>query len=268
MVGTELGVDMHVVSADATPIRNLMLCVERCHLQVDAVVAAPYASGLAALADDESEIGCTLVDMGGGTTTLAVFSGGRFVHADGLALGGNHVTLDIARGLSTTVDHAERLKTLHTNVMPGLSDDRGMIDVRPVGDEDGNARRRVPKARLIEIARPRVEEILELVRDRLRANGHGAEAGRRVVLTGGACQLTGVSELAARILGRQVRVGRPLGSQGLPDAAKGPAFAGALGLLVYPQLSGEEHFEQARSGGASGHHTYLARMGQWLKESF
>ncbi len=269
MVGMELGLDMHVVTADAAPVRNLMLCIERCHLSVQTLVAAPYASGLSVLADDEAEIGVTLVDMGGGTTTVASFSRGQFVHADAIALGGHHVTLDIARGLSTTIDHAERLKTLHANVFPGVSSENEMIDITPVGEPDGEIAHHVPKSQLIRIVKPRVEETLELVRDRLRASGHANEAGKRVVLTGGACQLTGLGELAAKILGRQVRVGRPLGIKGLPEAAKGPSFAAAVGLLVYPQRAAEEHFDPVRrTMRATGTNGYFSRVGQWLKESF
>jgi cell division protein FtsA len=221
------------------------------------------------LADDEAEIGVTLVDMGGGTTTVASFSRGQFVHADAIALGGHHVTLDIARGLSTTIDHAERLKTLHANVFPGVSSENEMIDITPVGEPEGEIAHHVPKSQLIRIVKPRVEETLELVRDRLRASGHANEAGKRVVLTGGACQLTGLGELAAKILGRQVRVGRPLGIKGLPEAAKGPSFAAAVGLLVYPQRAAEEHFDPVRrTMRATGTNGYFSRVGQWLKESF
>lgn len=269
MVGEELGLDMHVVTADAAPIRNLILCIERCHLSVKTVVAAPYASGLAALADDEAEIGVTLVDMGAGTTTVAVFSGGRFIHTDAIALGGNHVTLDIARGLSIKVDDAERLKTLHASVFSGRTDEHEMIGITPVGEESILAPQHVPKAQLVRIVKPRVEETLELIRDRLLASGYSRDAGKRVVLTGGACQLTGLADLAGRILGRYVRIGRPLGVRGLSDQTKGPAFAAAAGLLVYPQRAGEEHFEAARTNlRATGTHGYFSRVGQWLKESF
>jgi cell division protein FtsA len=268
MVGDELGMNMHVVTADAAPTRNLMLCIERCHLSVEAMVAAPYASGLAALADDEADIGVTLVDMGGGTTSVAVFSGGHFMHVDAVALGGHHVTMDIARGLSTPPDHAERLKTLHASVLPGVSDDHDMIAIAPIGEDDNAHVHHVPRSQLLKIVRPRVEETLELVRDRLRDSGFVKQAGQRIVLTGGASQLTGISELAGRILGGQVRVGRPLGVRGLPEAARGPAFAGSVGLLVYPQVAGAEHFEPARRMAATGTNGYLSRMGQWLKESF
>jgi cell division protein FtsA len=267
MVGDQLGLDMHVVTADAAPVRNLILCIERCHLSVKTVVAAPYASGLAALAADEAEIGVTMIDMGAGTTSVGIFSRGSFVHTDAIALGGHHVTLDIARGLSIRVEDAERLKTLHASVFPGLSDDNGLIGITPIGEDERAAPHHVPRSQLIRIVKPRVEETLELVRDRLRASA--MEAGKRVVLVGGASQLTGLPDMASKILGRQVRIGRPIGARGMPEHCKGPSFAAAVGLLVYPQRAGEEHFEAARTSlRGTGTNGYLSRMGQWLRESF
>ena len=128
----------------------------------------------------------------------------------------------------------------------------------------------VPRGALTRIIRPRVEEILELTRDRLAKSGFAGRVGKRVVLTGGASQLTGVVEVARRILGRNVRLGRPLGIAGLPQAAKGAAFAAAVGLLIYPQVAQIEQFDlrnQRRPSAASGGH-YLSRVGQWLKESW
>ncbi|MHB2167558.1 cell division protein FtsA [Alsobacter sp. R-9] len=270
MVGERLGVDMHVVSADQNAIRNLMLAVERCHLEVEAVVATPYAAGLSALVDDEAEMGAVVVDLGGGTTSLGVFAGGHIVHADGVAVGGNHITMDIARGLSTSVAHAERLKTLYGSTIATASDDRETVAVASVDEDDREAVNHVPKSHLVRIMRPRVEEILELARDRLKAAGFSSEAGRRVVLAGGGAQLTGLPELARRILSKQVRIGRPLGVQGLPEAAKGPSFAAPVGLLVYPQVAGLEHFVPSHSGSFLGTGTdgYLSRMGRWIKDSF
>ena len=129
MVGERLGVDMHVVTGDAPPLRNLELCINRCHLSVERLVATPYASGLSALVDDESELGCACVDFGGGTTTISVFSKGQFVHADAIAIGGQHVTTDIARGLSTRLEDAERLKTMHGSALPSPADERDIISV-------------------------------------------------------------------------------------------------------------------------------------------
>jgi cell division protein FtsA len=268
MLGSRFGVDMHVATMDVAAARNLMLVVERCHLAVEALVASPYVAGLSVLADDEADLGAAVVDMGAGTTTVAVFLGGRFMHSEGFALGGHNVTLDIARGLNASVADAERIKTFYGSVLVGGSDERDMITVPPVGDEREQAQL-VPRSALVHIIKPRVEEILEMVRDRLAASPFAAEARGRVILTGGASQMTGLSELAARILGRPVRIGRPLGISGLPDAAKGAAFAAATGLLVYPQAAHLEYFETGnrryQMNGAGG---YFARVGQWLRESF
>lgn len=269
MLGRRLGVDMHVVTVEAAAVRNLMLAVERCHLAVEAMVAAPYMAGLAGLADDEADLGAAVVDLGAGTTTIAVFAGGRFVHADGFALGGAHVTMDLARGLPAAIADAERIKTLHGHAIVGSSDDRDMIPVTPVGEDEREPPHLLSRAKVVGIIKPRVEEILEMVRDRLAASPFAAEPGGRVVLTGGSSQLTGLPELAARILGRPVRVGRPLGIAGLPDAAKGPAFAATAGLLIYPQLANLEQFEARRLRPAmTGTDGYFSRVGRWLRESF
>jgi cell division protein FtsA len=270
MLGERLGVDLHVVTAEIAAARNLMLAVENTHLRVEAVIATPYASGLSALVDDEAEMGVAVVDMGGGTTSVGVFSGGHLVHVDALAVGGHHVTMDIARGLSTRVAAAERLKTLYGAAMATASDERDMIAVHGVDEDERDLPHHIPKSHLVRIIRPRVEEVLELVRDRLRNAGFAAQAGRRVVLTGGASQLVGLPEVARRILQGQVRIGRPLGIKGLPEAAKGPAFSAAVGLLVYPQVSHVEHFEPRGQSGSAGlsPDTYLSKVGRWIRESF
>lgn len=269
MIGDRLGVDMHVVTAENSPLRNIELCVNRAHLSVEAAVAAPYASGLAALVDDEAEMGCACIDMGGGTTTLSVFMDGRFVFCDAVAIGGHHVTLDIARGLSTRLDDAEKLKILHGSALGAGSDD-DVISVPPIGDDERDLPNHVARAQLTRIVRPRVEETLELIRDRLNRSGFAGAVGKRVVLTGGASQLTGLSELARRILARNVRLGRPMGIAGLPEAAKGPAFSAAVGLLIYPQMAHLENFA-ARGPAAprrlTGTGGTFARLGQWLRDT-
>ncbi len=269
MIGDELGADMHVVSSDSAAARNLMLAIERCHLDVEAMVATPYAAGLSALVDDEAEIGTALVDLGGGTTTIGVFAGGRLTHIDAVAVGGNHVTMDIARGLTIRLSDAERLKNLYGSCISSPSDERETISVAQVG-EDGDHPIHMPKSHLVRIIRPRVEEILELVRDRLQAAGFGPEAGRRLVLTGGAAQLTGIPEAARRIVSNQVRVGRPLGIQGLPESAKSPAFSAAVGLLVYPQVAGIEHFEPRRKAmmQSTGTDGYMSPHGTMAPRKF
>jgi cell division protein FtsA len=269
MLGGRFGVDMHVATTDVAAARNLMLAVERCHLAVEAMVASPYVAGLAVLADDEADLGAAAIDMGAGTTTMAIFERGRFVHVEGFALGGQHVTRDVARGINARVVDAERIKTLYGSVLSGGSDERDMITVPPISEDERESAQFVSRATLVGIIKPRVEEILEMVRDRLAASAFAAEPRGRVILTGGASQLTGLPDLASRMLGRPVRIGRPLGIAGLPDAAKGAAFAVAAGLLVYPQAAHLEHFEPRRKRHLkTGTGGYFARVGRWLRESF
>ncbi|EFO31037.1 cell division protein FtsA [Roseibium sp. TrichSKD4] len=268
MMGMKLGVDMQVVTTEVPPVRNLELCINRGHLRVETLVATPFASGLSTLVEDEAELGVACIDMGGGTTTLSVFVDGRMVHLDAIAVGGQHITTDLARAFATRLQDAERLKTLHGSPLSSSSDDRDILTV-PALEGDSDLPHQIPRSALTRVIRPRVEEILELVRDRLTASGFAGKVGKQIVLTGGASQLTGLSEVARRVLGRNVRLGRPLGVAGLPEAAKGPAFAAAVGLLIYPQVAQIEQFEHRNRrsswGGQSG---YLARMGQWLRESF
>jgi cell division protein FtsA len=227
-----LSARLHVIDATSTALRNLAACIERCDLAIAELVSAPMAAGLATLVEDERQLGATVLDMGGGTSGMAVFAEGQILHTAQLPIGGMHVTNDIARLLSTTVVHAERLKTLYGNAQPSPDDEREMLPVPLVGEEEHHIAK-VPRSMVVSIIRPRLEETFEMVRDRLEGSGLGRAAGSRVVLTGGACQLVGAREMAAQILGRQVRLGRPIQLRGLPDAASGPAFATAAGLLTW-----------------------------------
>ena len=265
LYGQRLGVDIHLVSAEAGALKNLTTCVSRCHLDIEDIVVSPYAAGLACLVEDEIDLGTTVIDMGGGTTSVAVFYDGHVVLTDVVALGGEHVTKDIARGLSTPLVHAERMKLLYGSVLPSPSDEHELIDVPLVGEEDRNQPNHVPRSLLVGIIRPRLEEILEHVRDRLAASGMSRLAGRRMVLTGGASQLAGTRELATLMLDKQVRLGRPMRINGLAEAASGPAFSTAAGLLRFAlERHGQPDF--AARGGAEPNGT-LGRLGQWLRES-
>lgn len=233
-----LTAQLHVVDAATTAIKSITACLTRCELDIASMISAPFASGLATLVEDERELGATVIDMGGGTTTIAVFAEGQVLHTAQLPIGGNHVTNDVARLLSTQVAHAERLKTLYGTCQESPDDAREMLPVPLVGEAEHQIAK-VPRSALVSIIRPRLEEIFELVRDRIETSGLGRAAGSRVVLTGGAAQLVGVRELAAHILERQVRLGRPFGVIGLPDAATGPNFATMIGLLAFATGDGQ-----------------------------
>ncbi len=231
MFGRALGVELLVVTISETAFNTLGYCIERAHLQFEGAVAAPFVSALSALEDDEMELGCICVDMGGGSTSVAVFAAGALVHVDSLPVGGAHVTSDVARGLTTTIAGAERIKTLHGSAIASANEDREMIEAPPRGEDPGAGPVIAPRSLLKGIIAPRVEETLELLRDRIKASGAQVDAGAGMVLTGGASQLAGVREVAVRVFDRPVRLGRPRRTPHLADAASGPAFCAAAGVL-------------------------------------
>ncbi len=260
---TTLNARLHVIDAAATAVRTLKTCIAQCDLEIEELVSAPMAAGLSILVDDERKLGTTVIDMGGGTTGMAVFADGQLLHTAQLPIGGLHVTKDIATGLSTTLVHAERMKTLYGNVQSSPDDEREMLMVPIVGEEDHQLAR-IPRSQVVNIIRPRIEETFEYVKDRLDSAGLTRAAGNRVVLTGGACQLAGVRDLAARMLGRQVRLGRPVQLRGLPEMATGPAFATAGGLLSWAAGAGRgfqdmDMEEEQQSG-------WLRRIVNFLRE--
>ena len=228
----QLSARLHVVDALSMALRNLGAAVSRCDLEISEVVSAPFASGLSCLVDDERDLGATVIDMGGGTTSMAVFAEGQLLHTAQVPVGGLHVTRDIAGVLSTPIDNAERLKTLYGNAHASPDDEREILAVQQIGEEDHQFAK-IPRSMVVGIIKPRLEETFEMVRDRLDGAGLGRAAGSRVVLAGGASQLVGVRDLAARVLNRPVRLGRPAGMRGLAEAASGPAFATAVGLLFW-----------------------------------
>ncbi|MGI9484188.1 MAG: cell division FtsA domain-containing protein, partial [Hyphomicrobiales bacterium] len=179
------------------------------------------------------------------------------------------ITMDIARGLSTPVVHAERMKTYHGAALPAVCDDREFLSVPLVGERGTDTVTKVPRSVLTGIIQPRLEETFEMIAERLRKSGIAAQAGRRVVLTGGASQMTGARELASAILDRQVRFGFPQPVTGMPDVARNPSFAVAAGLLNYALSPDSEMVSmpdiRVAANDASG---YFGRMGLWIKESF
>ena len=273
MHGQVLGVHVHEITASASAMRNVTTCVERCHLRVSDLVVNAYAAGLATLVPDEMDLGVTVIDMGGGATSIAVFVDGAPVFTDSVPVGGGHVTSDIARGLATPLAHAERLKTLHGGALPSPSDERETVDAPPVGEDAQSAPNPVPKSFLVSIIQPRIEETFELVRQRLESGGVDRAAGRRIVLTGGASQLPGVSDLASRMLDRPVRIGKPVRLTGLAEATGGPAFTASAGLLRFA-TGGPDDLRSASArrdvlqfDGLFARLGPIGRFGGWLRDN-
>jgi cell division protein FtsA len=237
-VGNRLSADMHMLTIEAHAIETLLHCVKRCDLELAGVASSPYVAGVSSLVEDEQELGAACVDLGGGTTGVSIFIKKHMIYADTVRMGGDHVTSDISQGLQIPAADAERIKTRFGGLVATGMDDRERIELESDTGDWEHDRRSISRAELIGVMRPRVEEILEEVRATLEDAGFDHLPSQRIVLTGGGSQIPGLDQLASRILGNQVRLGRPLRVQGLPQSACGPAFSACVGLALfaaYPQ---------------------------------
>ncbi len=231
--GQTLTTDMHLVTVDAASIRSLAGCLRQCDLELAGVASSAYVSSVSSLVEDEQELGAVCIDMGAGATGLSMFLHKHMIYSDAVPIGGDLVTSDISVGLQISHAKAEWIKTRHGGLVATGRDDSEMIEI---GGETGDwehDRRTVSRAELIGIMRPRVEEILEAVHARLQDVGFDQLPSRQIVLTGGGSQIPGLDMMARHILGQQVRLGRPMRINGLPQAASGPGFAGVVGLSLF-----------------------------------
>lgn len=265
--GQRLAVDMHLLTVEETPVRNLIHCIRRCDLELAGIASSAYLSGVSSLVEDEQELGAACVDMGGGATGVTIFMKKHMIFADAARLGGHHVTRDIAAGLQVPMAVAERIKTFHGGVVATGMDDREMIELGGNSGDWEKDRRQISRTELIGIMRPRVEEILEDVRAILDAAGFEHLPSQQIVLTGGASQIPGLDGLAARILGQSVRLGRPMRVQGLPQAATGAGFSSVVGLALFAAHPQDEWWDfelpPERMGGRS-----LKRAIRWFRDNW
>jgi cell division protein FtsA len=266
-VGRKLATDMHMLTVDADAVQNLIYCIRRCDLELAGIASSAYLSGISSLVEDEQELGAACIDMGGGATGVSVFMKKHMIFADAVRMGGDLVTRDIAAGLQVPMAVAERIKTFHGGVHATGMDDREMIELSGNSGDWEKDRRQVSRAELIGIMRPRVEEILEEVRGLLDVAGFEHLPSQQIVLTGGASQIPGLDGLAARILGQNVRLGRPLRVQGLPQAATGSGFSSVVGLALFAAHPQDEWWDfeipAERLGGRS-----LRRAIRWFRDNW
>jgi cell division protein FtsA len=229
----KLGVDIHIVATEGSPVRNLDLCVRSAHLEVRSIIAAPVATGLACLTDEERELGVALVEIGAGVTNVSVFAGGVLAGLASIAMGSADITDDIASGFGTARQWAERAKCFHGSANMSPRDNHDMIDVVPATPEHGGEGQRITKAQLIAVIRLRLERLMAEIKRELTMLGFTDTVGRQIVFTGGGAELKGLADYAQQVLGSSVRVGRPRGLVALPEAHSGPAFATLAGLARF-----------------------------------
>ena len=271
MYGSRLSVYMHFVKADIGPLRNLAHCIERSHIQIGAARAAPLAAAEAVLTDDEKDLGATVIDLGAGVTSFAIYRHNQLLHAGTIGRGGNNITHDLAIGLSTPPEAAERIKRIYGSALYGL-DDQQPVPCPPVGARDQLAHH--PKAFVVEIIRAQLDVIMAKISKELESKGLEAYMGRKIVLTGGGALLTGAAEYVTSVFNMPARIGRVHSVLGLEEHQTEPDFSVATGLMKLeflqqkevisgpPDLSGRQFRTRRYAGGG------LEQSLRWLRDNF
>ncbi len=266
MHGKVLSAQMHVVAASHSSLLNITSCLAKCHLDVEDFIISPYASAIACLSRDEKELGTIFIDFGGSHTSIAIFKHSNMIYADFIPVGGSHITNDIALGLATSLESAERAKTLYGNLISTAKDEREIIDIPQVGDDGRAEMNHVQRSTLVGIIRPRVDEILELISSRLQASGY-RNIGGNVVISGGGSQLGGLKELVANYFSKQVRQGLPKKIEGMAESTKGAAFSTCTGMLLLT-LEKRKLSSYDFMGRISRFNSPLQRIAEWFRENF
>jgi cell division protein FtsA len=262
MSGVRLEVKVHIVTGAVSAAQNIVKCVRRCGLEVNDLILQPLASSRAVLSEDEKDLGVCLIDVGGGTTDLAIFTHGAIRHTAVIPIAGDQITNDIAMALRTPTPEAEQIKIRHGVALRQLADANEMIEVPGIGDR---APRTMSRQTLAEVIEPRVDELYQLVQKVLHDSGFEDLLSSGIVLTGGSSVMQGMVELGEEIFHMPVRIGVPRYSGGLADVVRNPRYATAVGLL----LEGVSQMQQGRFSRQNGSvRAVLGRMKEWFQRNF
>jgi cell division protein FtsA len=263
MCGVRLEARVHMVTGAVSAAQNILKCIRRCGLEVDDLVLEQLSASYSVLSDDEKELGVCLVDIGGGTTDMAVFTDGAIRHTAVIPIAGDQVTNDIAVALRTPTQHAEQIKIQHACALTQLASGGETIEVPSIGDRPP---RRLSRQTLAEVVEPRYEELLTLLRNELRRSGFEDLVAGGVVLTGGSAKMQGLIELAEEVFHMPVRLGTPQYVIGMDEVMRNPVYATGVGLLIYARQNRfAKRPELSTAGGIKG---VWSRMGSWFKGNF
>jgi cell division protein FtsA len=266
MIGVRLEAEVHIITCSVTTAQNLVKCVNRAGFKVQSLTLQSLAAARATLGTDERELGCVLLDLGGGTTDILVYAEGAPYYSNVIPVGGVQVTNDLSIMLAISMEAAERLKRDHACCHGAMVEDDEPVIVPGVG---GRAPRTEPKSRIASIVQPRMEEIFRLARERIEKPGYLSKVKGGVVLTGGGAKMPGAAELASEIFGLPARVGNPVALGGLVGEYRGPEFATAVGLVMEAAAKGEEPEAPKSKGEARERKPSIAsRMMEWMKREF
>lgn len=263
MAGTRLECEVHIVTASSSSIQNIVNCVQKAGYEVDEIVLEPYASSLAVLDKDELDLGVAIMDIGGGTTDVAIFFDGSIRFTAVVGLGGQHVTADLSHGLRTPMEQAEDIKKKYGYAMQSMVEEDEIIRVPGI---HGRAPREISRGVLCAIIQPRMEEIFSLSLNELERSGMYDSLGAGVVLTGGASLLPGSVELAEKTLGLPVKVGLPVVRGGLAETVNSPMYATGVGLIQYALNRSSENKTTRRQ--ESGFERFFQRIKEYFEDLF
>ncbi len=265
MYGVRLEAEVHIVTGAMTAVQNIIKSVELAKLSVESIVMEQLASGEATIAQEEKELGVAVLDIGGGTSDLAIYINNNLWHTSVLALGGGHITRDIAFGLRCSYSEAEKIKIEGGCALSSAVDPNDEIEMQVVG---GKRLKNIPRQSIAEIIEPRCEEIFSLINQELINTGLKDLLGAGIVLTGGCAMMENMSEVAERILDLPIRVGCPIGINCLTETINSPMYATSVGLAIYGaryKSSQERYLSERSSGGVS---RYFSKTVNWLKNFF
>lgn len=262
MSGVRMEARVHIITCANDMAKNIQKAVERCDLKVESLIFSALASSHAVLTDDEKELGCALVDMGGGTIDICLFSGGVLRHTAVIPVGGNQVTNDIAKIFRTPLSHAEDIKVQYACALRQMVSQEDNIEVPSVG---GRPSRTMSRHILAEVVEPRYQELLELIRDEIEKSGLDEQIAAGVVLTGGTAKMEGALEFAEEIFQMPVRLGEPLNIKGLTDYVSEPNYATSVGLLKFGQLKINQQLKEKERSETT---RWWKRVQSWFKGEF
>ncbi len=265
MSGSRLEVETHIIHGTTTFLNNVEKCVEKAGLEIAESVLEPIATGEAVLMEAEKDLGVCLVDIGGGTSDLAVFLNGEIFYSAVIPVGGNHVTNDVAYGLTVGRDEAERLKTESGNALLELVSEEDVIAVRQVGRDES---RKLRRTALVQIIEPRMQELFQLVKDELEKAECLGNTPAGLVISGGGSQLAGCVQVAQQVMNMPVRIGTPQGIGAIGETLTHPRYATAIGLILYGAKQVREGRQPTHTRGSGGAFSLLQRLLDWLRDRF
>lgn len=263
MSGVRMEAKAHIVTCANDMAKNIEKCVERCGLQVDQLIFTALASSFAVLTDDEKELGVCVVDLGGGTIDIAIYTNGALRHTAVIPVAGNQVTSDIAKIFRTPISHAEEIKVQYACALRSMVGKEESIEVPSVG---GRPARSMSRHTLAEVVEPRYQELFELVMEEIKSSGLEEQIAAGVVLTGGTAKMEGAVEFAEDIFQMPVRVGQPMHISGLKEYVQDPAYASVVGLLLYGKDARNQQKKVADVRDSVG--SFVKRISSWFKGEF